>query len=166
MSKSEVLSLSVLEAFSKGVTSLVNKDLHFPNWIKNNIIRSSLKRFDLIKNINFIINQNYKLKIYSRNKLKKVFSKKYDFENEKHIYRKSLIDIINVNKVNNTLLNNFELIFSNIFNTVLIPFLIILSVVFNKISFASEIGIIPGLLLLTTQLFSGNARSLLLYNND
>jgi glycosyltransferase involved in cell wall biosynthesis len=166
MSKSEVLSLSVLEAFSKGVTSLVNKDLHFPNWIKNNIITSSLKTSNLIKNINSIINQNYKKKIYSRNKLKKVFLKKYDFEKEKHIYRKSLIEIINLNKVNNTLLNNFDLLFSNILNTVLIPFLIILSVVFNKISFASEIGIIPGMLLLTTQLFSGNARSLLLYNND
>jgi hypothetical protein len=44
--------------------------------------------------------------------------------------------------------------------------LIILSVVFNKISLASEIGIIPSMLLLATQLFSGNARSLLLYNND
>jgi hypothetical protein len=44
--------------------------------------------------------------------------------------------------------------------------LIILSVVFNKISLASELGIIPGMLLLTTQLFSGNARSILLYNND
>ena len=166
MSKSEVLSLSVLEAFSKGVPSLVNKDLHFPSWIKNNTIRSSLKTTDLIKNINFIINQNYKLKMYSRNKLKKIFSKEYNIENEKHIYSKSLINVINVNKVNNTILNNFELLSSNVLNTVLIPFLIILSVFFNKISFASEIGIIPGMLLLATQLFSGNARSLLLYNND
>jgi hypothetical protein len=160
------LSLSVLEAFSKGVPSLVNKDLHFPSWIKNNTIRSSLKTTDLIKNINFIINQNYKLKMYSRNKLKKIFSKEYNIENEKHIYSKSVINVINANKVNNTNLNNFELLSSNVLNTVLIPFLIILSVFFNKISFASEIGIIPGMLLLATQLFSGNARSLLLYNND
>jgi glycosyltransferase involved in cell wall biosynthesis len=166
MSKSEVLSLSVLEAFSKGIPSLVNKDLHFPNWIKNNLIRSSLKISDLVKNINSVINKNYNLKIYSRNKLKKIFAKNYDFENEKIIYRKSLISAINENKANNTLLNNFEVLSANIFNTVLIPFLIILSVVFNKISLASELGIIPGMLLLTTQLFSGNARSILLYNND
>ena len=166
MSKSEVLSLSVLEAFSKGIPSLVNKDLHFPNWIKNNLIRSSLKISDLVKSINSVINKNYNLKIYSRNKLKKIFAKNYDFENEKSIYRKSLISAINENKANNTLLNNFEVLSANIFNTVLIPFLIILSVVFNKISLASELGIIPGMLLLTTQLFSGNARSILLYNND
>ena len=166
MSKSEVLSLSVLEAFSKGIPSLVNKDLHFPNWIKNNLIRSSLKISDLVKNINSVINKNYNLKIYSRNKLKKIFAKNYDFENEKSIYRKSLISAINENKANNTLLNNFEVLAANIFNTVLIPFLIILSVVFNKISLASELGIIPGMLVLTTQLFSGNARSILLYNND
>ena len=166
MSKSEVLSLSVLEAFSKGIPSLVNKDLHFPNWIKNNLIRSSLKISDLIKNINSVINKNYKLKIYARNKLKKIFTKKYNFENEKSIYRKSLISAINGNKANNTLLNSFEILSANIFNSVFIPFLIILSVVFNKISLASELGIIPGMLLLTTQLFSGNARSILLYNND
>jgi hypothetical protein len=166
MSKSEVLSLSVLEAFSIGVTSLVNKNLHFPNWIKNNIIRSSLKISNLIKNINFVINQNYKLKIYSRNKLKKIFLKDYNFENEKNIYRKSLIEAINANKANNTLFNNLEVLSANIFNTVLIPYLIIISVFFNKISFASEIGIIPSMLLLATQLFSGNARSLLLYNNN
>jgi glycosyltransferase involved in cell wall biosynthesis len=98
MSKSEVLSLSVLEAFSNGVPSIVNKDLHFPNWIKNNVVRSSLKIFDLIENINFIINQNYKLKINSRKKLKKIFLKEYNFENEKDVYRKSLIDAINSNK--------------------------------------------------------------------
>jgi hypothetical protein len=166
MSKSEVLSLSVLEAFSKGVPSLVNKDLHFPNWIKNNIIKSSIKTFDLIKNINFIINQSYKQKIDSRNKLKQIFLKKYDFKNEKNIYRKSLIDVIDLNKADNTWLNNFEVLSANIFNSVLIPFLIIVAVFFNKISLASEIGIIPGLLLLVTQLFSGNARTLLLYNND
>lgn len=166
MSKSEVLSLSVLEAFSKGVPSLVNKDLHFPNWIKNNVIRSSLKIPELIKTINSVINQNYKSKIYSRNKLKKIFAKEYNFENQKEIYRKSLIGASKANKSNNTLLNNFEVLSANIFNSVLIPFLIILSVVFNKISLASEIGIIPSMLLLATQLFSGNARSLLLYNND
>jgi glycosyltransferase involved in cell wall biosynthesis len=166
MSKSEVLSLSVLEAFSKGVPSLVNKDLHFPNWIKNNLIRSSLKISDLVKNINSVINKNYNLKIYSRNKLKKIFAKNYDFENEKNIYRKSLISAINENKADNTLFNNFEVLSANIFNSILIPFLIILSVFFNKISLASELGIIPGMLLLTTQLFSGNARSILLYNND
>jgi glycosyltransferase involved in cell wall biosynthesis len=166
MSKSEVLSLSVLEAFSTGVPSLVNKDLHFPSWIKNNTIRSALKVSDLIKKINFIINQNYKLKIYSRNKLKKIFSKEYNFENEKRIYRKSLIHVINANKDNITLFNNFEFVSSNVLNVVLIPFLIILSVFFNKILFATEIGIIPGMLLLATQLLSGNARSLLIYNND
>ena len=73
MSKSEVLSLSVLEAFSIGVPSLVNKDLHFPNWIRNNIIRSNLKKSELIKSISFIINENCKQKIYLRNKLKKLF---------------------------------------------------------------------------------------------
>ena len=62
LSRSEVLSLSVLEAFTKGVPSLVNKELHFPNWIKRNLYLSTLESSDLIKNINFIINQKKNVK--------------------------------------------------------------------------------------------------------
>ena len=42
----------------------------------------------------------------------------------------------------------------------------VLSVFFGSSSFAAEIGIYPGIVLLLTQVFSANARSLLLYNRD
>jgi glycosyltransferase involved in cell wall biosynthesis len=165
LSKSEVLSLSVLEAFSKGVPSLVNKELHFPNWIKRNLYLSTLKSSDLIKNINFIINKTQERKIYLKSKLKKIFFEKYKFNSEKLIYKKILKMAINNNNKSNTLFSNISILSANILNIILIPFLILLSVFFNQIPFATEIGIVPGLVLLITQLFSGNSRSLLIYND-
>ena len=55
---------------------------------------------------------------------------------------------------------------SNLLNSILVPFLIVFSVVFNNSFFAAEIGLYPGIVLLLTQVFSANARSLLLYNRD
>jgi hypothetical protein len=42
----------------------------------------------------------------------------------------------------------------------------VFSVIFKNSIFAAEIGIYPGIVLLLTQVFSANARSLLLYNRD
>jgi glycosyltransferase involved in cell wall biosynthesis len=165
LSRSEVLSLSVLEAFAKGVPSLVNKELHFPNWIKRNLYLSSLKSSDLIKNINFIINKTQERKIYLKRKLKKIFFEKYKFNSEKLIYKKILKMAINNKNKSDTLFSNMSILSANILNIILIPFLILLSVLFNQIPFATEVGIIPGLVLLITQLFSGNSRSLLIYND-
>ena len=58
LSKSEILSLSVLEAFSMGTQSFVNKKIFFPNWIKKYLIRSKVKDTVLSDNIKKIMNQN------------------------------------------------------------------------------------------------------------
>jgi hypothetical protein len=62
--------------------------------------------------------------------------------------------------------SNFSVLFSNLLNSVLVPFLMVLSVIFGNSSFAAEIGVYPGIALLLTQVFSANARSLLIYNRD
>ena len=43
---------------------------------------------------------------------------------------------------------------------------IVLSAVFQKNSLATDIGIIPGVALLITQIFSANSRSIILYNQS
>ena len=55
-SKSEILSLSVLEAFGVGTPSLVNK-ITFPNWIEKFLIKSSIETSTLADNIRLIMNQ-------------------------------------------------------------------------------------------------------------
>ena len=49
LSKSEVLSLSVLEAFSVGTLSLVNKEIFFPKWIENNLCTSQVSNREISK---------------------------------------------------------------------------------------------------------------------
>ena len=165
VSKSEVLSLSVLEALSQGVQSLVNKNIFFPEWIKKNLITSDLKISALAGKINFIINQTYKKHISIKDKIKKSFFVNYNFDNEKEIYKKALIYVVNKKKEKEITSNNFfNVAILNILNSVLIPFLIVLSVIFGNASHASEIALIPGIVSLILQLFSSNSRSLLIYN--
>ena len=64
LSKSEILSLSVLEAFSMGTQSFVNKKIFFPNWIKRYLIRSKVKDTILSNNIQKIMNILLKKKLY------------------------------------------------------------------------------------------------------
>ena len=62
LSKSEILSLSVLEAFSVGTQSFVNKKIFFPKWIQKYLIRSEVNDTDLVKNIRLIMNQDIEKK--------------------------------------------------------------------------------------------------------
>ena len=51
-------------------------------------------------------------------------------------------------------------------NSGFVPFLILGYVLIGRPSIATEISVFPGILMLLTQLFSANARSLLIYNDD
>ena len=165
LSKSEILSLSVLEAFSVGTQSLVNKKIFFPSWIKKFLIRPDVENASLVKNIRLIMNQNLKKKKKLKNTMKNLFQKKYTLSNEKKIYQNFLEKITNQHNTVSRF-SNFSVLFSNLLNSVLVPFLMVLSVIFGNSLFAAEIGVFPGIVLLLTQVFSANARSLLLYNID
>ena len=97
--------------------------------------------------------------------MKSLFKNNYELTKEKDIYQTFLKKICNKHK-NNRSFSNLSVLFSNMLNSILVPFLIVLSVIFNNSFFAAEIGIYPGIVLLLTQVFSANARSLLLYNRD
>ncbi len=163
LSKSEILSLSVLEAFSVGTQSLVNKKIFFPVWIKKFLIRPDVVNESLVKSIQLIMQQDLQEKKRLKNTMKDLFQKKYALSNEKNIYQTFLKKITHQHNTVNRF-SNFSVLFSNLLNSVLVPFLMVLSVFFNDSSFAAEIGVYPGIVLLLTQVFSANARSLLLYN--
>ena len=165
LSKSEILSLSVLEAFSVGTQSLVNKKIFFPAWIKSFLIGSKVENKSLVRNIKTIMNQNIKKKQKLKSTMKSLFQNKYTLSNEKDIYQKFLNKITIQHDTKNTF-SNFSVLFSNLLNSILVPFLMVLSVIFSSSYFAAEIGVFPGIVLLLTQVFSANARSLLLYNRD
>ncbi|MDC1278409.1 glycosyltransferase [Pelagibacteraceae bacterium] len=165
LSKSEILSLSVLEAFSVGTQSFVNKKIFFPVWLQRYLIRSEVNNLNLVRSIKLIMNQNIKEKKILKSEMKVLFEKKYTRSDEKNIYKGFLKKILKHHVVINKF-SNFSVLFSNLLNSILVPFLMVLSVIFDNSTFAAEIGVFPGIVLLLTQVFSANARSLLLYNID
>jgi len=165
LSKSEILSLSVLEAFSVGTQSLTNKKIFFPLWLKTYLIGSDINNLSLVKKIKLIMSQDIQVKKRLRSNMKDLFQKKYTSSNEKDIYKTFLKTVTTQHRIIKRF-SNFSVLFSNLLNSVLVPFLMVISVIFGNSSFAAEIGIFPGVVLLLTQVFSANARSLLLYNYD
>jgi glycosyltransferase involved in cell wall biosynthesis len=165
LSKSEILSLSVLEAFSVGTQSFVNKRIFFPKWLQKYLIRSEVSNINLVRSIKLIMSQDIIKKKTLKNEMKILFEKNYTLSDEKNIYKDFLHKIFKIHGATDRF-SNFSVLFSNLLNSVLVPFLMVLSVIFGESSFAAEIGVFPGIVLLLTQVFSANARSLLLYNID
>ena len=165
LSKSEILSLSVLEAFSVGTQSLVNKKIFFPPWIKKNLISTSIEKKSLVKKIRHVMSQNISEKKITKSKMIKIFEEKYELGKEKKNYKSFLKSVISNHKKVFRLSNSFYFLLSNLLNVALIPFLLIFQVLLNNAELGAEIGVFPGIVLLLTQLFSANARSLFLYNN-
>ena len=165
LSKSEILSLSVLEAFSVGTQSFVNRRIFFPAWLQKYLVRSEVKDMNLLRSIKLIMSQDINMKIKLKSEMKYLFKKNYTLSDEKKIY-KDFLKKITVQHNTNNRFSNFSVLFANLLNSVLVPFLMVLSVFFSNSSFAAEIGVFPGIVLLLTQVFSANARSLLLYNLD
>ena len=167
LSKSEILSLSVLEAFSVGTQSIVNKKIFFPIWLKKFLIGSNVENISLVKNIRLIMKQDIKKKKELKKVMTNLFQDKYTLSNEKKLYESFIEKIVNQHKTSiSSRFSNFSVLFSNLLNSVLVPFLMVLAVIFDSSSFAAEIGVYPGIVLLLTQVFSANARSLLLYNRN
>ena len=124
-----------------------------------------MSNLNLVKSIKLIMKQNINEKKILKNEMKVLFEKKYTLSDEKNVYKDFLNKIFKLHGVINRF-SNFSVLFSNLLNSVLVPFLMVLSVIFENSSFAAEIGFFPGIVLLLTQVFSANARSLLLYNID
>ena len=155
----------MLEAFSVGTQSFVNKRIFFPRWLQKYLIRSEVSNLNLVRSIRLIMSQDIIKKKNLKNEMKILFKKKYTLSDEKNIYKDFLQKIFKIHGSTNRF-SNFSVLFSNLLNSVLVPFLMVLSVIFGNSSFAAEIGVFPGIVLLLTQVFSANARSLLLYNVD
>ena len=164
-SKSEILSLSVLEAFGVGTPSLVNKKITFPNWIEKFLIKSSIETSTLADNIRLIMNQDLNNRLLKKNEMEKEFEKQYSGEKIALDYKNCVSENIKV-KTTAEPFRKTSLLLAYLLNSGFVPFLILGFVLVGKPSIATEISVFPGILLLLTQLLSANARSLLIYNDD
>ena len=177
VSKSEVLSLSILESSLHGLPSLVNEAIETKG-LEDSVILTNLSTKEVSKKINDIskwslderinrgnnISENVKIKT----SIEKI-SSKYDFlyqeikkeniqidqiEKLKPIQDISFLSIIKKNF-------NFLLISSTyMFNLMFASFLVITLVILGHYSIAGELGLIIRFWITITQIFSSNMRSI------
>ena len=86
ISKSEILSLSVLESLSVGTPSIVNKNIYFPNWIKKNIFLSNIYGPSLKNSFKKIMQLKYSTRQNKRKKIIKNFDSNYSVSNIRDKY--------------------------------------------------------------------------------
>jgi len=178
LSKSEVLSLSVLESASLGLPSLVNKNIKIDKFEEHEGEITSLKINEISKKINEISQWSEELRLKKASKLQKFISENYSMDK---IYQKYIPVYENLNENQNSRTNKnifkyfFEFFFNSSFiNTsvsylfnFMIPTFIMLMVTFayNK-SLAADIAITSSFLITLTQIFSSNMKAQILANND
>ena len=170
ISKSEILSLSVLESLSVGTPSLVNKHIFFPNWIKKTIFLSENKILNLKKSFRSIMKMKYSTRKSIGDKIIKNFDENYSnlsikkryIDYIKTISKKMNFKNYNVKKPK--LLKISQITVANSLNLFLLPFVVILYTFMGKSEISADVSIISGSILILCQVFSANARVILISN--
>ena len=174
VSKSEVLSLTILEAASYSLPSLVNKKIEV---IKKNdgIIFSDTNIKSIAKKINEITNWTEKERDRRGKDIKKDASKDVDIENNyKNLYLRYNQNTHKEQSLNiNTFLNIFSRYKSFIFNSTNYAFnlmyaslSIITLVLFGYYELAGEIGLFGSFFITFTQVLSSNIRATVISQNN
>ena len=170
ISKSEILSLSVLESLSVGTPSMVNKDIYFPNWIKKTIFLSKNNILNLKQSFQSIM----ELKPSSRKSIGDKIIKNFDENYSNASIKKRYIDYIKAISKNINfskyeikkpkLVKISQITIANSLNLFLLPFVVILFTFMGKSEISADISIISGSILILCQVFSANARVILISN--
>ncbi len=163
MSKSEILSLSVLESLSVGTKSLVNINIKYPKKISKLIFFSKPEENIIAKNLNYLT-KNYNQSYEIRKNVKNQFKQIYNTEASKKKYVSFLKKVANYkNKINP--INIFNITIANALNSFVVPFLVVFYSLLNpKVS--AEIGIVEGTIIFILQIFSSNSRAILLNETE
>lgn len=178
LSKSEVLSLSVLESASLGLPSLVNKNIQIDKFDEHEGEVTSLEINEISKKILDISMWSNETRVQKGKKLKRFISDNFNIEKikEKYLPIYSSLEDNQKNRKNNNLFNFiFKIFFDSVFlNTsisylfnFMIPTLIMLLVTFAYSKpLAADLAITSSLLITLTQIFSSNMKSQIIANND
>ena len=165
LSKSEVLSLSVLESASLGLPSLVNKNIQIDKFDEHEGEVTSLEINEISKKILYISMWSNEIRLQKGKKLKRFISDNFHIEKikEKYLPIYSSLEDNQKNRKNNNLFNFiFKIFFDSVFlNTsisylfnFMIPTLIMLLVTFAYSKpLAADLAITSSLLITLTQIF-------------
>lgn len=176
VSKSEVLSLSILEASHFGLPTITNEKIEL-NEMDEYIIATKTNPEDLKQKILEVTTWTDQFRIEKENKIKKISKEKNLSLNIKESYinfyhkifeerkdfslRKSILDKLVANFIKSE--NSKFLLISSAytFNLMFSSLLVVLLVIFGKYSLAAETGLITSFWLSVTQIFSSNMRSII-----
>jgi len=173
LSKSEVLSLSILESSIHGLPSLANKNLEMKN-IEDSIISSAASISEIKKNLISISKWTLKERLErGKNIYKNVesltsidkISSRYDnlyksfssYSETKEDYQENILSYKNLKFLQITGTYMFNLMFSS--------FIVVALVAFGHFSMAGELGLVTSFWITLTQIFSSNLRSIIVSEN-
>ena len=174
VSKSEVLSLSILESSIYGLPSLANKNIEVKQ-IEDSVLTSDTSIIDIKQKLELVSNWSQEERLQrGKNIFKNVeaitsidkISLKYldlynNLEEEKNIFKTSEIKLLSENNFKFLLLTGtymFNLMFSSL--------IVVALVVFGHYSIAGELGLVTSFWITITQIFSSNLRSIIVSENN
>ena len=173
LSKSEVLSLSILESSIYGLPSLANKNIEVKQ-IEDSVITSETSIIDIKQKLELVSNwsqeerlqrgKNIFKNVEAITSIDKISLKYLDLYNnlgeEKNISKTSEIKLLSKNNFKFLLLTGtymFNLMFSSL--------IVVALVVFGHYSIAGELGLVTSFWITITQIFSSNLRSIIISEN-
>jgi glycosyltransferase involved in cell wall biosynthesis len=161
MSKSEILSLSVLESLSVGTMSIVNSKINYPKYINNFLIKTKAETLTLSNKIKYLSKNFYKNNFLQRKKISTKFKKIYFKENDTK--KNYISNLYKIKKKKNAIKTSiFSIGVLNLLNNFFVPFLITIYAFTKEPVTAAEIGIAGGTVIFIFQIFSMNARAIIL----
>ena len=178
LSKSEVLSLSVLESASLGLPSLVNKNIQIDKFDENEGEVTSLKIDEISKKINQISNWSEETRIQKGSKLKNFIKENYSMNKINEMYMPIYNKLSNFqnNRKNYNIVNYLFLFLFNstfintsisyLFNLMVPTFIMLVTTFAYDKSLAADIAITSSILITITQIFASNMKAQVLANND
>ncbi len=179
ISKSEVLSLSILESSYYGLPTITSEKIELSE-LNQTAIQTKLTKDEISKKIKEISNWSLDKRLKKNDQIIKNFRNLYSKYNSKETYKnfyssmqipilskqneqklnieKNFIDKINLNFLIISGVYTFNLMFASLF--------VIILVLFKKFSVAGEVGLASSFWLSLTQIFSSNMRSIAIAEND
>ena len=178
LSKSEVLSLSVLESAALELPSLVNKDIQIDNFTKNEGVITDTAIKSISKNIKEISNWPLSLRKDKGRKLQKFISTSYSMDALSIKYFK-LYD--NIGQFKNILIQNTRenvlykyfintkfnhTSFAYIFNLLVPSLLMVCIVISGNAAVGADLALVNSFWITLTQVFSSNIRARAITNDN
>ncbi len=176
VSKSEVLSLSILEAGMCSLPSLVNTNIELTD-LENNVMSTDLTIKNIQNKLEFSSNWTLNERLEKGEKISKEVARINSMDKISSQY-KTFYDELTNDKMHDT---NYEsqksLFYSNknlkfliltgnyTFNLMFTSFVVITLVIFGHYSVAGELGLIASFWITLTQIFSSNMRSIIISEN-